>query len=170
MTPAPATVDADLLAIDALDRMYIDEVRHLPVVDDTGALVGVLSSRDFAQLVSDELTVDHSKVSVADVMSKNPYSCDVSTPLSEVALNMEARRLGSSLVTEDGALVGIFTTMDALQALRSTLAGESLSPVKSPKHVLSEDEREEMAARSGARRQPGGASRKHKLRWALFSS
>ena len=44
MTPCPVTVEIGLLLVDALDRMYADNIRHLPVVDGNGKLVGLLSA------------------------------------------------------------------------------------------------------------------------------
>jgi CBS domain-containing protein len=46
MTPEPATISSDTLAIEALRTMHEAGYRHLPVVDE-GRLVGVVSRRNF---------------------------------------------------------------------------------------------------------------------------
>lgn len=46
MTPDPATIAPDTLAIDALRLMQEGGYRHLPIVDD-GRLVGIVSRKDF---------------------------------------------------------------------------------------------------------------------------
>ena len=46
MTPAPATISASATAADAAALMQRMGLRHLPVVDDGGRLVGILSDRD----------------------------------------------------------------------------------------------------------------------------
>jgi CBS domain-containing protein len=48
MTEQPATVEPDLSARAALDRMLAAGYRHLPVVED-GATVGVVSIRDLSR-------------------------------------------------------------------------------------------------------------------------
>ena len=45
MTELPATIEVGMKLGDALDRMYQDNIRHLPVVDGD-AVAGVVSIRD----------------------------------------------------------------------------------------------------------------------------
>ncbi len=47
MTPEPDTIGTEASAVDALERMDAGGYRHLPVVDKSGKLVGVVSRRDF---------------------------------------------------------------------------------------------------------------------------
>lgn len=47
MTRDPETISAKGSALAALKAMHDGRFRHLPVVDDAGALVGILSRRDF---------------------------------------------------------------------------------------------------------------------------
>lgn len=163
MTSVPATVDSELQVLDALDRMYVDNVRHLPVVDARGHLVGLLSSRDIAQVAA-EKGADLEKALVADTMTKNPFSCSADTPLNDVAYEMETKKLGSTIVTEGGKPVGIFTTTDALLAVRCLLAGEHVAAANPPQHILSEADKE--AGRSTHVRH--SAPRSAKLGWAMF--
>ena len=46
MTPDPVTVRADQGLADAIHHMEAGHFRHLPVLDDSGACVGLLSIRD----------------------------------------------------------------------------------------------------------------------------
>ena len=48
MTPAPITVDEDMSVEDAAERMMTHQVRRLPVVDDLGLVVGIVSLGDLA--------------------------------------------------------------------------------------------------------------------------
>jgi CBS domain-containing protein len=161
MTTLPSTVDSELAVLDALDRMYSDNIRHLPVVDASGQLVGLVSSRDIAQLAADG--GDLESTSVADTMSTRPYSCAADTPLNDVAFHMENKKLGSAVITENGKPVGIFTTVDALKAVRSLLTGEHVVAANPPTHVLSEEERNKPS-----RHVRHSAPRHVKLGWALF--
>jgi acetoin utilization protein AcuB len=131
MTPCPVTVEIGLLLVDALDRMYADNIRHLPVVDGNGKLVGLLSTRDIAAVAAMR-SIDPKKATVETAMATVPFTCSDDTPLLPVVERMEARRLGSVVVTNEDKPVGIFTTTDALRALRGQLVGEPVLPLLPP--------------------------------------
>ncbi len=158
MTLLPATINAGLRLSDALDRMYADNVRHLPVVDDTNALVGVVSTRDIA-LAASFRGHDPARVNVAAAMTPDPYAVTVDTPLDEVALQMEENRLGSALVTQDGEPVGIFTTTDALRAVRALALGKSVEPANPPTHRTGAEQTSTSPKSEHQHRRPQGASR-----------
>jgi CBS domain-containing protein len=58
-------------------------------------------------------------LTVRDVMSVEIVSVARSATVAEAATVMGGRHVGSALVLEDGALVGIFTERDILRALAS---------------------------------------------------
>jgi acetoin utilization protein AcuB len=95
-------------------------IRHLPVLD-AGRLVGVVSQRDLYLAESLE-GVDPTTDTVREAMCGEPYAVPPGAPLEEVAATMAERRLGSAIVVDRGAVIGVFTTVDALRALAS-LAG-----------------------------------------------
>jgi hypothetical protein len=47
------------------------------------------------------------------------------TPLSQVTQTWVRRKLGSAVVTRDGRVVGVFSTIDALKALLRFLPGQT---------------------------------------------
>jgi acetoin utilization protein AcuB len=94
-------------------------IRHLPVIDN-GLVVGVVSLRDLI-LVEGLPGVDAGQLQVADAMTHLPYVVSPDTDVREVMKEMQRRRLGSAIVVKHGALVGIFTTVDALRAFTQTL-------------------------------------------------
>jgi predicted transcriptional regulator len=128
MTPCPVTVEIGMRLVDALDRMYSDNIRHLPVVDGDGKLAGVLSTRDIAAVAAMG-TLDPERATVEDVMSTVPFACADHTPLIAVIERMEARRLGSVVVTRHDKPAGVFTTTDALRVLRGELLGHPVEPL-----------------------------------------
>jgi CBS domain-containing protein len=138
MTPIPATVSDELTLADALDRMYSDNVRHLPVVDNKGVLVGIVTTRDIAVAASVR-DLDPEKTPVAAAMTAAPYVCEANTPLIDVAYHLEHQRLGSAIVTDGQRPVGIFTTTDALRALRTFIAGHPVEPAVKPTHIVDQD-------------------------------
>ena len=131
MTTLPVTVEVGMSLGDALDRMYHDNIRHLPVVDEKGKLVGMLSTRDIAAAAAMR-GVDPSRSKVEDAMSVVPFACADHSPLVAVVERMERDRLGSAVVTKDDKPVGIFTTTDALRALRGMLLGKQVEPLVHP--------------------------------------
>lgn len=50
MTPDPATLSADALAFEALLEMVNRDIHHLPVVDETGRPVGLVTTTDLVRL------------------------------------------------------------------------------------------------------------------------
>ncbi|MBK6920098.1 MAG: CBS domain-containing protein [Deltaproteobacteria bacterium] len=133
MTALPATADVGLRLADAEERMTMDNIRHLVVMRE-GHVVGVLSNRDIAVALSTPGT-DAKKLLVGDAMSERPYACAPTTRLSEVALAMEANRWGCALVIEGDDVVGVFTTTDALRALRALATGRPAEPATRAQHM-----------------------------------
>ena len=132
MTAAPMTVDGGLTIADAQDRMLANNIRHLIVVSD-GIVRGIVSSRDLAFALS--IPGTSGKLTVADAMTRNPYCCTTETPVAEVARAMEAYRYGCAVVLEQGTVVGVFTTTDALRVLREVVLGHQVKPQNPPTHA-----------------------------------
>lgn len=115
MTLAPRVVSSTGTLADAHRLMRERGIRHLPVVD-AGRLVGVVSQRDL-YLLETLRGVDTETELVAEAMTPAPYAVPPAAPLDEVALAMAEHKLGSAVVVDGGAVVGLFTTVDALRAL-----------------------------------------------------
>lgn len=133
MTTDPCTVNADLSLVDAQDRMAVNNIRHL-LVEHGGRLAGLVSARDIG--LAPTPGDDPSKVSVKSIMSERVYTCAPNDSLSDVAHEMEAHRFGCAVVVDQDTVVGIFTTTDALRALRQVLAGETVPRAVTPTHKI----------------------------------
>lgn len=114
MTPSPHTVGPTASLREALETMRTLGIRHLPVVD-AGVLLGVLSDREVRAVELVPGATD--KLTVEQVMAREPYFVQVDAPVRDVAAHMALEKLGSAVVMERGNVVGIFTTVDALRAL-----------------------------------------------------
>lgn len=90
-------------------------IRHLPVVAGE-ALVGVVSLHDLHLLETLD-GVDPCEATVEEAMTVNLYAVAPQTPVAEVALGMADRCIGSALVVDEGRLVGILTSYNALRVL-----------------------------------------------------
>jgi acetoin utilization protein AcuB len=115
MTPSPHTIGRDQTLASAHRVMRQAGVRHLPVLDG-GELVGLLSERDldFIETLRD---VDPKSITLEQAMSQFVYCVSPQEPLRTVSKVMADKKLGSAVVVQDGRVVGLFTTIDALRAL-----------------------------------------------------
>jgi acetoin utilization protein AcuB len=123
MSRAPFVTYADSTVSQAMAVMETGRVRHLPVLSGP-RLVGVLTDRDLRLLTSSG-EYDLQQVRVEQVMLPGAYAVQGGTPLAEVVSEMAARRVGSAVVLDGAAVVGMFTTVDALLALAAILRGEA---------------------------------------------
>jgi acetoin utilization protein AcuB len=122
MTPNPHSIQDHESLPRARSLMREHGIRHLLVFSD-GMLAGLVSERDLGLL--DELpAIVAEPLTVKDVMSTDPYTVPAHNALASVAREMARRRCGSAVVSEGGAFVGIFTTVDALEALADALEGK----------------------------------------------
>jgi CBS domain-containing protein len=122
MTESPTVVDATSTLRNAIEKLHTLDVRHLPVVDTDGALVGMLSDRDL-RTFSMALPVD---ASVATIMTSDVIAVDVDADVAEVVDLMLDNKIGAVPVLDaDGALVGIISYVDVLRELsREVIAAE----------------------------------------------
>ncbi len=123
MTPFPYTIALGDTIARAQDLMAEHEIRHLPIKDEDGGLLGVLSEREVNRLLGPDGTGPGSASAfrVRDAPIQDVYVVDMAARLDEVAETMADRRLGAALVTKDGRLAGIFTVVDACRLLADSL-------------------------------------------------
>jgi acetoin utilization protein AcuB len=99
--------------------MREQHIRHLPVLHQ-GKLVGIVSDRDL-RLIETLQDVDPAKVIVSEAMTPDPYVVGPDAELGEVVSTMAAKKYGSAVISDNGKVVGIFTTVDACSAFADLL-------------------------------------------------
>lgn len=119
MTTAPHTIGADQTLAQAKKVMQELSVRHLPVLNG-GAVVGIISDRDIA-FIQTMKGVDIAKEQVQQAMSLDPVTVEASALLDGICREMAEKKIGSVLVKDNHKLVGIFTWVDALNAMDELL-------------------------------------------------
>ena len=120
MTSEPATIAPEAPLGAALATMRERQIRHLPVVDEGGRLVGILTDRDLRQATFARFRALHEAerdLTVQDAMSWAVVTTRPDSTIAHAAAVMFERRIGSLPVVEDGRLVGILTERDLLRAL-----------------------------------------------------
>ena len=135
------TVSRDTDVAEAAKLLAEHDVSALPVLDNEGNLVGVLSEADLihraeigtekhrpwwleavtgASRLAEEFAKSHGK-KVGEVMSDGVISVTEETPLSEIAALFERKRIKRVPVVKDGKLVGIVSRSNLIQALASVV-------------------------------------------------
>lgn len=123
MTKRPGTVKPADTVQDALEKMEKGRFRHLPVVDEEGKLLGMLSDRDIRLIYPSPIFVrpEHAAaqlllIKVRQAAVFNPITIAPDASLEEAAKVILRCDIGGLLVVnEGGKLVGIITLMDLLR-------------------------------------------------------
>jgi acetoin utilization protein AcuB len=131
MTKNPITVKPDLPIAEALEWMRREKVRHFPVVNKKGKLVGIVARDDLmyaspspvTSLSMWEITYLMSRVTVDEAMTKEVITISDDAPVEEAARVMFDNKIGSLPVMRDGALVGIITESDLFKAFLELFGG-----------------------------------------------
>ncbi|HSE40365.1 MAG TPA: CBS domain-containing protein [Acidobacteriota bacterium] len=138
------TVRPDDLVDLAICIMEWEHVRHVPVEDEHGHLVGLISQRDLLHHYSHLRQAG--KVPVCAIMKPSPFSITPDTPTLEAMDFMRHQRIGCLPVVENERLVGIITTYDLLglsyKLLEETLRKKTVQNHRPPefRRPLKEDE------------------------------
>ena len=114
----------DKLSI-AKEVMNAERIRHLPVVEDDGSVVGILSQRDlFLNALVRALGFGSAAESrmLQGMLVKEAMTADVVTTTPDTAVTAAAqvmvdRKIGCLPVVEHGALVGILSESDIVLAV-----------------------------------------------------
>jgi len=106
------TIPPQTNILNALKVMRDNSIRHLPVVDG-GNLVGFVTEGDLRQA---SLLSMVDKVSIEDVMIKNPVTIAPDASIEEAAKLIYSHKIGGLPVVKGKKLVGIITIVDILQA------------------------------------------------------
>ncbi|RMG12903.1 MAG: CBS domain-containing protein [Deltaproteobacteria bacterium] len=126
MTREPLVAHPDDLVLDAAAKMQMRGVRHLPVVDGSGKLIGMLSDRDirtaighpFASMDPESARVRVQNLRVADVMTKDVLTAREDTKVTELASAFADLAVGAvPVVDAEEKVVGICSYVDLLRAL-----------------------------------------------------
>lgn len=133
MTSPAKTVTATTPFQDALTLMREGKFRRIPVVDEHGVLVGIVSERDLLHASPSPATslsiweVNYLlwRLKVADVMTENVISVSADTPIEVAAHLMVSRKIGGLPVVDgQNRVVGVITETDIFKAFTELFAGE----------------------------------------------
>jgi CBS domain-containing protein len=139
MTRRVITIGRHASILEALRLMLQNRISGLPVVDQDGRLVGMVTEGDFLRRtetrtergrsrwlqfllgpgrLADEYVHSHGR-KIEEVMTPEPYAVSGDTPLNQVVRLMEKHHVKRLPVVDDGRLVGLISRADLLHALAS---------------------------------------------------
>lgn len=110
------TVRPDDLVDMAASVMDWRHIRHVPVEDDEGRLVGVVTHRALLRLLIKGQPKNGQALTVREIMIQNPLTVTPATPTLEAMAIMRHDKVGCLPVVENDQLVGIVTSFDFLDA------------------------------------------------------
>lgn len=120
MTSPVTTLDPNDKLATAADVMNLGRIRHIPVVDDEGELVGIVTQRDlFHNALLKALGYGargaqrlQGMFLVKEAMNTTVVTTTPDTPLAEAAVTMLEKKIGCLPVKDGDRLVGILTEAD----------------------------------------------------------
>jgi CBS domain-containing protein len=122
MRRAPITISADADLQSALRMLQERAVRRLPVTDELGRVVGIVTERDLLLATSHYVAAP---VEVDSIMRRSVVTTTPDTPLADAALLMVEYKIGGLPVLDDEQrLVGIITESDIFRAFAALLRAQ----------------------------------------------
>ncbi len=115
----PVTIGQERLVSDALEIMSRYKISGVPVTDENGLLVGIITNRDLRF----ETRFD---IPVSEIMTPQPLvTVPVGTTLDEAKVKLQKHRIEKLLVVdENGHLKGLITVKDIQKAINFPLAAK----------------------------------------------
>ena len=108
------TVQVEDIVDFAVTLMDWQHVRHVPVENDEGELVGLVSHRALLRLVAAGRTGGDNKVTVGEIMTCNPVTVNSDASTVEAIRLMREARVACLPVVDAGKLVGLITEHDLI--------------------------------------------------------
>ncbi len=129
------TLSPDATLAKARELMHENRIHHLPVIDDAGDLIGLVSLTNVLAatdsfLREDKTRIHAREIGITDVMVTDVATVEREASLRSAALFLEKHRIGCLPVMDDGTICGIITDTDFVAVAINLLEQiESTEPV-----------------------------------------
>ncbi len=131
MTSDPVVITTDTSLKEALEIVRSKPFRHLPVLDENGKLVGIVTEKSLVYASPTSTTalsvfeVDYilSRTKVGQIIQGSVVTVGPDWPVEEAARVMVDRRIGCLPVVEDDNLIGIISDTDIFRVFVEGLGG-----------------------------------------------
>lgn len=119
MTPYVITIGPEASIHEAISLLLAKQISGLPVVDDRGVLVGILTEYALLAMAYDK---DVTCQTVGQHMTREVISVDAAAKVNHVADQFIVHRVRRLPVIKEGRLVGLISRIDVLRALYDAAA------------------------------------------------
>ncbi|MCJ7812470.1 CBS domain-containing protein [bacterium] len=113
MTKKVITIHQDKTLLDTIEILVCKEISGLPVVDDKGKMVGIITEKDVLNFA---FSGNLKNTSVKDVMTKEVKSFSPEDDVNAIALAISQDRFRRVPIIEDEEVVGIISRRDIIRA------------------------------------------------------
>ena len=125
MTRPAVTFRQEMTVGAAVTAMRARKIRHAPVDDEKGALIGIVTDRDLRQVVLEPALAGEMEAlsrtlrlrTVKEVMTWGVTQVRPETEIRQAAGVMHSNKIGALPVVEHGKVVGMLTGSDVLKTL-----------------------------------------------------
>lgn len=114
MTEDVVTITPESSLVEAIELLLLQEISGLPVTDNEGHLVGIVTEFALLAIVYDEKIRQET---VAAHMTTDVLTIDVDDPISKIADMCIVHRVRRVPVMHNGRIVGLIARRDVLKAL-----------------------------------------------------
>ena len=114
MTTNVITVKEDVVLTEVIALLLRWHISALPVVDDEGKMIGIISEIDLVNLTFDGNAAD---TTVGEVMVTNIVSFSPNTELADLVQTFSKRHLRRVPIIDKGKVVGIVSRRDILREM-----------------------------------------------------
>ncbi|MDP4858120.1 MAG: CBS domain-containing protein [Desulfobacterales bacterium] len=131
MTQKVITTGPEADVFDAYEKMSQNRIRHLPVIDADGRLIGIVTDRDirsalpYSMIKDPARTAETEKVKdlkVKDIMTTDPKTIGPHHTIQDALVLIQELRVGAlPVVDKEGKLKGILSVRDLLRAFINVL-------------------------------------------------
>ena len=107
LSKPPITAPSNVSIMDAAKIMIEHNINHLPIVDECGKLLGIITSWDIAKALA------QNKKTIEEIMTRNVITAHEDEPVDHVARKMGKYNIsGLPVVNDNRKLVGMITSED----------------------------------------------------------
>ena len=125
MSSPALVVDESMLLPDVRQRLTQQRVRRLPVVNQAGQLVGIVTEGDINRVSDSHITDvrDYSlyhrvaDLPIGEIMTRTVVTVTPDTSIMEVARRLLEHRIGGVPVVEGGRVIGVITESDLFRLI-----------------------------------------------------
>ena len=113
MSKTVTTIRSDGTLLDAIQLLVCKEISGLPVVNEQGKMIGIITEKDILNFV---FSGNLKNTRVADVMSKEVVSFSPETSVDTIALAVGQNKFRRVPIVEGDKVVGIVSRRDIIRS------------------------------------------------------